>query len=460
MVMTALALLAAAVAIGREPGDYRQWAWLVMIFQVVGGGLVLAVILAWGNHPLGRRRLTAVIVVGVAMRLLVLPAERELSDDAARYHWDGKAIAHGVNPYMFSPDEPAVAWLWIDSLDDNINHPWNRTCYPPLAEGSFTLGYALTPGSLRGLQLLFLLAEIVTWILLAWELSRRERPPAWLLFLVWSPLVTSQGYLPGHVDMLILPWVMLLIMAVGSGQGARSGLWLALACLVKPLPLLILPAIVREMGPRPSLRLLATFAAVLVAAYLPFLEAGPRLFSSTWLMATDWSFNGSVAAGLGAVLPATSARLLAGLLTLVGMGLSTWLGRDFLSRAIGAFLSFVVFTTTLFPWYVISALPLAVLRPRPAILGLTILLPLADQVVIGYQTLGIWQEAAWVRWVQYLPFYALLGWELLISSRNRPSGGPSRKRVDDPAQNGGGPGGGRRVPFSTSSALSPGTMFI
>ena len=422
----ALALLAGAVAIGQDVGDVASWIRLVIAFEVIGGILVLASIRRWRDQTTGRGWLVAVMLVGVVLRLAVLPADRELSDDAARYHWDGKAIVHGVNPYLFAPDDPAVARLWTDAVDDRINHPWNRTCYPPVAEGLFAIGHLLSPGRLLGLQGLGLLAEIATWVLLARELERRRRSLSWLLLIVWSPLLICQGYLPGHVDMLALPFVALLISSVLGGHGARSGGWLALACLVKPLPLLILPAIARELGLRRSLRVVAVFGAVVVAAYFPFRSAGIRLFSSTWLMATDWSFNGSVAAGLEKFMPMGPAHLLAGILTAVAIGVATWRGRDFLARAAGACLAFVALTTTLFPWYLISFLPLVVLRPRPALVGMMILIPLADIVVIGHQLQGLWREEAWVRWFQYLPFFGLLAWELY---RERfPSG---RRRVQN-----------------------------
>jgi len=414
----AVIMLAGAVAVGQEVGDYQAWIRLTMSLSVVGGSLVVATAWQWRHQTVGRHWLLVVVLLGVIMRLVTMPSTRELSDDAARYHWDGKAIAHGVNPYLFSPDDPSVSRLWTDAVDERINHPWNRTCYPPVAEGMFTVGYLLSPGSLRGLQLLSLVAEILTWFILARELARRRRATTWLLLMVWSPLLVCQGYLPGHLDLLMLPFVALLLSAVLARQAGRAGLWLALACLIKPLPLLLLPAIMRELGPRRSVPLILVCGLVGVAAYLPFWSAGWHLFSSTWLMATDWSFNGSIGTLLEGFLTKRQAHLVASILTGLGILLTTWRGRDFLARALGAQIVFVVFTPTLFPWYLVSTLPLLVLRPQAALLALVVLAPLADQVVIANHLRNIWHEAGWVRWSQYLPFYGLLVWER-FSIRNR-----------------------------------------
>ncbi len=411
LVLVALVMLTGAAAIGQELGDYHRWVVLIITFQVVGGVLVTVAAWDWRNESVGRSWLVAVVLLGIAMRLVILPATWELSDDAARYHWDGKAVAHGVNPYQYPPDDPAVARLWVDKVDDRINHPWNRTCYPPLAQGLFAVGYVLSPGSLSGLQWLNLVAEILAWAILARELERLKKSFAWLLLMIWSPLLVCQGYLPGHLDLLTLPLVALTVSAVLAGRAGRSGLWLAAACLIKPLPLLILPAIVRELGRRRSLRFLVVFVFVILAAYAPFWQAGFKMFSSTWLMATAWSFNGSVAAILEKVLPMGPAHLIAGVLAGLGVLVATWHGRDFLARALGAYVVFVIFTPTLFPWYLVSAFPLLVLRPQMALLGLAVLVPLADQVVIAHHLHGVWREAAWVRWAQFLPFYGLLLWD-------------------------------------------------
>ena len=413
LVFTALVLLVGAAAVGQDTGDFSQWTRLAIALSVAGGTLVLATTWLWREQSVSRRWVIMVALLGISMRVLIMPATWELSDDANRYHWDGKANTHGVNPFMHAPDDSLVVHLWTDPLDERINHPWNITCYPPVAQGFFTVGYQLSPGSLQGLKWLSLLSEILTWIVLAGELKKRNRKIVWLLLMVWSPLIICQGYLPGHVDMFILPFMALLISAVIAGNGARAGLWLALAFLVKPLPLFLLPAIAMELGWRRTTRLLMVFLLVSVICYIPFWKAGWLLFSSTWLMATDWSFNGSLGALLERLLPMSGAHLTSGLLTGLGLVLTARKGGDFLTRAVAAQMVFIIFTPTLFPWYLVSTLPLMVLRPQLALLALIVLVPLADVIVIDHQLHNLWHEATWVRLAQYVPFYGLLIWALI-----------------------------------------------
>jgi len=316
-----------------------------------------------------------------------------------------------------------VAHLPIHVLDARINHPWNRTCYPPLAELLFAVGYLLSPGRLTGLQLLGLAAELITWLLLLGELRRRAAPTSRILLIAWAPLIVYEGYLPGHLDVLSLPLVTWFLLATARGQGARAGVALALACLVKPLPLIFVPAALRELGRRGGLRLALAGLGVGLLCYLPFARAGWKLFSSTWLMATEWSFDGSLGAWFETLLPRHAAHLVAAAAAALAILLGAWRGRDLLSRMLLAQAAFVIFTPTLFPWYLIGMYPLLALRPDPALLALGILAPLAEEMMIGYHATGVWHLAVWARWSQYLPFYLLLaagawrGWGMFRRGR-------------------------------------------
>ena len=411
LVFAATGLLAAAAWAGFWPVSLPVWvrtvSWLQFILWLPVG---LAAWVWWPRRP-GRLWVATVLVVGATARLLLWPAAFELSDDAARYHWDGKVLCHGLNPFAQAPDDRTLAHLPDHTIDGRINHPWNITCYPPVAQVHFAAAYRISPGSLRGFHLVSLLAEVAAWLLLLRLLDRLRLPRAGLLLICWAPLVIFQGYLPGHVDTLILPWTVLFLSAVVARRPAAAGFWLAVACLIKPMPLFLLPAAWREVGRRGAVRLTVALGLTMVVAYVPFLAAGRDLFTSTWLMATDWSFNGSLGRLLELALPRLPAHVVAALLTAVLIGLATWRGRDFLQRALLSLTAFMVFTPTLFPWYLTLLTLLLALRPSMAVLWLVATVPLADEVVVGWRTQGLWEPALWPRLVAYLPFYSLLVWE-------------------------------------------------
>jgi hypothetical protein len=401
-------LITGSVLVGQDVGEFPAWIWTIIATAAGCGGLVLGTALVCRRYRLGPGFLVAVVLVAVAARLLLLSSHRYLSDDAYRYHWDGKVIAQGINPYKYAPEDPRLDSLKTVDMYRHINHPDRITVYPPLAEAYFALAYQLSPESMTGFQILALLSELVAWLLLLWELGRRKLPKAWLLLAAWSPLIIYESYLPGHVDTLALPWLAFLLIALGRKWPLRLGLALAGTCLIKPIAVIFVPAIIWQLGLKDSLKTGLVFIAIVALCYLPFLTAGYGLVSSMWLMAKYWSFNGSLAAIAEALLPQAFARVLMAALLTDLLIWSAWWGKDLRSRLILAAAAFVVCTTTLFPWYLIFVFPLLVLRPDPALLALGILVPLSEMVVIDYHLQGVWELPLWISLVTYIPFYVLL----------------------------------------------------
>jgi hypothetical protein len=401
-------LLASAILLGQDAGDFSAWVWTIIGTGTAGGALVLFCVWLWRRFEVGPVWLLVVLLLAVGVRLCLLPSQRYLSDDAYRYHWDGKVLSAGINPFAHAPEDPELDHLKTHDIDKLINHPWNHTCYPPLAQLFFALGYQLSPGSLTGLQLLILLCEIAAWLLLLFELKRRALPKAHILLIAWSPLIIYESYLPGHLDALTLPFLSFFIIALSRKWAWRAGAALACACLIKPLALLFAPAAILHLGFRQTLKSVVVFVVVVVIAYLPFLSAGWLVFESTWAMFRYWSFNASLAGILEELLPRVAARWIAAGGMVAALLLLTWRFKDLLSRLLLAVLAFVVFSPAVFPWYLVWMFPLLVLRPDPAMLLLGALVLVSEVIVIGFRLEAIWDLPLWASLIQYLPFYALV----------------------------------------------------
>ncbi|MFH2007715.1 MAG: hypothetical protein ABI333_14110 [bacterium] len=403
-----LVLLGASLLLGQDAGSFGLWVWIVMLIGAVGGGLAIAAAVAWSGARVGTVWTVAVLAVAVLFRVALLPTSRYLSDDAYRYHWDGKVVSHGINPYRHPPQDPALDALRTDAIDRLINHPQVRTVYPPLAQLYFALGYTLTPGRLLGFQLLVLLSELCAWLLLLGELRRRGRSPAWILLAAWAPLVMFESYLPGHLDTLGLPWLALLVISLSRDRPTLAGAALAVACLIKPLPIIFVPAALYHLGRRKGARFLLVAAAVVAVAYLPVLPAGEGVVESLWLMARKWSFNGSLAAGLDALLPQQTARLAAAAILAALLLGTVRLGSDLTTRLLLAMAAFVICTPNLYAWYAVWMLPLLVLRPDPPLLALGLLLPFSEVVNIAWRVDHVWAPPLWPSILLYGVFYPLL----------------------------------------------------
>jgi len=54
----------------------------------------------------GPSALPIVLAAGLLARAVLLPSAPTLSEDVYRYLWDGRLVAHGVNPYPRAPSDP------------------------------------------------------------------------------------------------------------------------------------------------------------------------------------------------------------------------------------------------------------------------------------------------------------------------------------------------------------------
>src|SRR4051812_23190448 len=58
-----------------------------------------------------RRAAATVFLFAVLLRAVQFCAAPSLSDDVFRFLWDGRVQAAGINPYLYPPDDPALAGL-------------------------------------------------------------------------------------------------------------------------------------------------------------------------------------------------------------------------------------------------------------------------------------------------------------------------------------------------------------
>ena len=232
-----------------------------------------------------RAGLLLVLLGVVALRLVAITPVVPLSDDLYRYAWDGAVQASGTSPYRYAPTDDRLAGLRTDWLFPGaarcerqgsdpgctiINRPDVRTIYPPVAQLWFLAGHSLGASELRdlGWQLVSLVADLAT-VLLLWRLLlARGRDPRWVAVYAWSPVAVLEAVQNGHVDALATFFVVGAV-ALAGRRPALSGVALGLATMVKLYPALLLPVL---LGRRP-VRVLTAFAAVCVVSYLPHVLA-------------------------------------------------------------------------------------------------------------------------------------------------------------------------------------------
>jgi hypothetical protein len=364
--------------------------------------VALRLVYARSRVTIAPRHLALLLVGSACLLRLGPPLERvEGSSDAYRYLWDGRVIADGINPYLHPPRASELAHLRDDAIYPHIFRPQMRTVYPPLAELWFFAAHALSPRGFAGLKLVLLAHELATVLLLLALLRRSELPPLRALAYAWSPLAVVQLSAAGHLDGLALPWLVLGLLWA-ERRPLAAGAALGGASLVRPLHLLLLPALASRRPAREGARAIAACLGVVALGWLPFVGAGRRLVESLTIYGLTWRFNGSLFLGLERLLGervgvrAIGYGLCAGGSFVVGI-----LPLELRTRWLLALALYLLLAPTVYPWYL---LPVALLAaPTLGLLAATLpfLITLSDMVFVHSLFTGEWAVPSHVHALEY-----------------------------------------------------------
>jgi hypothetical protein len=379
---------------GAAHAAYLAAAWRVLRLPGATRGPSLAIILG----------------VGLLARALLIPAAPTLSEDVYRYLWDGRLVAHGVNPYVHAPADPALG-RFHDELLRRLNHAEVPTIYPPAAQLLFAAA-SLVPATPAAWKVLLLALEFILVLSLFRILKRRGMPVERLLLYYWNPLVLVESFGSGHVDLAAAVFLVAALALHEANRRARAGILFSLSVLTKYVPALLIPWLVRR-------RALALLVAALVTSLIlaaPFLSAGTALTTGLGIYARHWEFNSAAYHLLREVMASElSIRRILGGAGLVAALLIAWRVRSATFAAYACLVSFLLLSPTVFPWYVVPAVALLPLHPDWGMLVFSGLIPLSYLPLPDYRETGLWTLAPWVLWVEYGGLFAV--WAVQLRAR-------------------------------------------
>jgi alpha-1,6-mannosyltransferase len=247
--------------------------------------LYLAAALLILTQPVDRFTFPIILAVAIACRLAVLFAEPYLSSDIYRYVWDGIVQHAHISPYRYVPGDPALTFLRAPNQDifDNINRrDYAHTIYPPAAQALFYLITWISP-TVTFMKTAMVLFEGVTMYalieLLRYVGVRREQ----ILLYAWCPVILWEIAGSGHLDSAAMAFIALALLARYRKQPILTGLFLAIAILLKFYPLVLFPALYR----RGDVKMPATVAAVIALAYAAYASVGMLVFGFIGGYATE-----------------------------------------------------------------------------------------------------------------------------------------------------------------------------
>lgn len=376
--------------------------YLIAVFAVVRKGT---------DAALGRRSLWFIFLAAIIFRLTLLPLTPALSPQLWRVHWDGKIAHAGFNPYVYAPNNSLFNPIRT-AVDAAVPAQSRAAVQPPLAELLFHLTYNWFPG-LRPGKILFVVADLLLIVLLIRMLRQRKLPAEWVLIYAWSPLAIFEVAGEGHIAPVA---ALLALVALGwSERRARStGVAAAAAVLSLWYAVTLVPLVIVRAGKRWG-RTLRWAIACAVVLSLPYWFASGRFVlgdiarNLRAAAAAAVPFNASV---YGLVRAVAGAHAAAAVSTILVIAAIVFVCVRKLEPLRGAFWILTVLLLVLpqmQPWFVLWLLPLVVFFPEPAWIYFSVAVPWA--YLMG-------RQPGWTI-IEYVPLYALLGWQLWRESRRR-----------------------------------------
>jgi hypothetical protein len=326
-----------------------------------------------------------ILTIAVLCRLVVLFPAPFLSTDVYRYAWDGVVQHAHISPYRYVPADPALSFLRAPNQDlyDNINRrDYAHTIYPPAAQALFYLITWIGPSVTMMKTAMVLFEGLTLWGLIALlaELGvRRERT----ILYAWCPMLIWEFAGNGHLDSAAMAFIVLALLFRYRRKPVLTGVFLALAVLIKIYPLVLLPALYqrgRDSGKQAGWTMPATVAALAVVFYAAYSSVGMRVFgflggyvqeegmeSGTRYFLLEWAQH---LPGLHALSSAVYLAFCVGLF----LGLTIWTWRTacrqesvpdaFLAPAFTFAAALMLLFSPHYPWYIAWLVPFLVLQPN------------------------------------------------------------------------------------------------
>lgn len=340
--------------------------------------------------------------IGILARILLLPSEAYLSNDVARYLFDGYIAGIGLDPYSISHDAPILkdaVNLWLPPVE-HLKYP---TLYPPLAIFCLSLISHWGPvAALYSWKILVLIASIATLFATLKILTIKQKTHHFPLVAL-SPILIIESGVGLHIDTFATLMVVLAFYYFTQSKQLRSGFFIGLGALIKLFPVILLVPMLGALKDwNKSVRLILGAGITISIGYGLALWGNWQPIGSLGIFIEKFRFGslfyeifeprlGFEVTGLISVI-ALAVGYLAIFLSLRKR--ATPLLSVITAVQLSIFLPFMT-GPVVYPWYLMSLVPLLAIRPNKALLVWLMLQPLTYEVLSQFICCQQWQPKTW-----------------------------------------------------------------
>lgn len=338
--------------------------------------------------------------IAILFRMIFLVSVPSLSDDYYRFIWDGRLWHAGESAYSSTPSNlPDSIILEIDSEGEllrEMNSPNYQSVYPPLHQAVFWLSAfgKTTQQSIVIIRLLVIAFDIALIFVLIAVLKLMELPPGYAAIYALNPLVIIEAAGNLHLETIMMFFFISGVWLMMKHKIIISSASIALSFLVKMTSAIYFPLLFFRLKLREKIWWAGIIAIVVVGSLALFLSL-PELKNvsqSLNLYFRRFEFNASIYYALRElgiwISGYNKIEIIGPLLSLVSTiiilylsfsgRMQNWRDTFFTMCKIG--LIYLLFSTTVHPWYIIPLLILMI----PA--GVVFPLVWSFLIIISYHT--------------------------------------------------------------------------
>ncbi|KAB2847657.1 MAG: DUF2029 domain-containing protein, partial [Hyphomicrobiaceae bacterium] len=302
----------------------------------------------------------------------------------------------------------------------------------------FALAHVMRPWSLPAWRLVLLASDAATlWLILS-LLAQAGRSPLWSALYWWHPVLLKEIYNSAHMEVVILPFVLLSLLFALRRRPLLATASLGLAVGAKVWPAVLLPLILRPWLGRMRILLLALaiFGGLCALWLIPIVLGGFDETSGFVAYVERWKSNSALFPALETIAQKALALLsldpdragvamrlaIAGGVGLFALILSRHEFRDtddLMGRVALVAAALVLLSPAQFPWYGLWLVPFLAFRPWWGFVLLAVTVPLY-YTAFYFSSSGqphIFKNG--VVWIIWAPVWILLAVEAILK-RQRP----------------------------------------
>lgn len=315
---------------------------------------------------------------GMLLRVLLIASVPKLSDDIFRFVWDGRLLTSLEDPYKHLP-----AYFLdknIEGVDQalfaKLNSQEYFSIYPPLNQVIFFLGALFSPNSIVWstvvIRIVLLIFELGNIRLIQRLLAHYGLPQKYGLIYALNPLVILELTGNLHFEAIVIFFLLQALWYYEQNKLHRSAVFFGLSVATKFIPLIVLPLLLKKIGLKKTAIYGLIVLATVAVSFLPLINTAHvwAIWDSMTLYFQKFEFNGSIyylarwygfeTAGHNIIAQSGKWMMYATFGTIMIYSLVSRKKTDWPRQMVSVWLLYLLFATTVHPWYAIPLLAISV----------------------------------------------------------------------------------------------------